>query len=442
MVTNMKNRSRPQTGRSKTGQKSKNSSPRNKVIRLDSPHPNQDIASSPRPTPPSQNKGPLGPDRSYDPDENIDESRPAPISWIDDVLEPSKIENPNVKSPLDVDAVHVTTQGAREQSHQGNVDFLDENIVQVASKISNELLQAVTIEEHEDNVLNTGFNAGNTTTGSTKYSSRVECREVNGRAPPVPTSVPPPPEATHSKSSVDTQQLSNVSSKLTSNMTSKSSIQSHRSKTSRNQSANDLITGSNESVTGSSSKPGNSKNGNKKRVSKKVKRKKNSKSSIQSRRYQIKFFTENTYAFSKSLSLFESVFIQKHPFYFIFRSNSELESIHEDVRLETPSTTLETVAETGQSAPRNVKNHPNSPRSADMEHSQSRDHFDETTPRRLPPGSGFKINKIIKLISNLLDVIFGIFEPNLGPMAEEDIESEERFSRLEQSYATIDRKEL
>merc|ERR1711990_146256 len=139
---------------------------------------------------------------------------------------------------------------------------------------------------------------------------------------------------------------------------------------------NDLITGSNESMTGSSSKPGNSKNGNKKRVSKKVKRKKNSKSSIQSR-----------------------------------RSNSELESIHEDVRLETPSTTLETVAATGQSTPRNVKNHPTSPRSPDMEHSESRDHFDETTPRRLPP----------------------------GPMAEEDIESEERFSRLEQSYATIDR---
>ena len=287
----MKNRSRPQTGRSKTDQKSKNSSPRNKVIRLDSPHPNQVIASSPRQTPPSQNKGPLGPDRTYDPDEEIDESRPAPISWIDDVLEPSKIENPNVKSPLDVDAVHVTTKGAREQSQQGNVDFLDENIVQVASKISNELLQAVTIEEHEDNVLNTGFNAGNTTTGSTKYSSRVECREPNGQAPPVPTSVPPPPEATHSKSSVETRQLSNVSSKLTSKMTSKSSIQSQRSKTSRNQSVNDLITESNESVAGSSSKPGNSKNGNKKRVSKKVKRKKNSKSSIQSRRYV--FFTQN-----------------------------------------------------------------------------------------------------------------------------------------------------
>jgi len=284
VVANMKNRSRPQTGRSKTGQKSKNSSPRNKVIRLDSPHPNQVIASSPRQTPPSQNKGPLVPDCTYDPDEEIDESRPAPISWIDDVLEPSKIENPNVKSPLDVDAVHVTKQGTREQSQQGNVDFLDENIVQVASKISNELLQAVTIEEHEDNVLNTGFNAGNTTTGSTKYSSRVECREANGQAPPVPTSVPPPPEATHSKSSVETRQLSNVSSKLTSKMTSKSSIQSQRSKTSRNQSVNDLITESNESVAGSSSKPGNSKNGNKKRVSKKVKRKKNSKSSIQSRR--------------------------------------------------------------------------------------------------------------------------------------------------------------
>ena len=282
-----KNRSRPQTGRSKTGQRSKNASPRNKVIRLDSPHPNQDIVSSPRQTPPSQNKGPFEPDRSYVPDEEIDESRPAPISWIDDVLEPSKIENPNVKSPLDVESVHVAAQEANQPSQQGNVDFLDENIVQVASKLSNELLQAVTIEEHEDNVLNTGFNAGNTsfTTGSTKYSSRVECREVNGQAPPVPTSVPPPPDATHSKSSVETRQLSNVSSKLTSKMTSKSSIQSQRSKTSRNQSANDLITGSNESVTGSSAKPGNSKNGNKKRVSKKVKRKKNSKSSIQSRRY-------------------------------------------------------------------------------------------------------------------------------------------------------------
>ena len=66
-----KNRSRPQTGRSKTGQKSKNASPRNKVIRLDSPHPNQDIVSSPRQTPPSQNKGPFGPDRSYVPDEEI-----------------------------------------------------------------------------------------------------------------------------------------------------------------------------------------------------------------------------------------------------------------------------------------------------------------------------------------------------------------------------------
>merc|ERR1711990_430544 len=327
------------------------------------------------------NKAPLGPDRSYDPDEEIDESRPAPISWIDDVLEPSKIENPTVKSPFDVDAVHVTTHGVGEQSQQGNVDFLDENIVQVASKISNELLQAVTIEEHEDNVLNTGFNAGNTTTESTKYSSRVECREVNDQAPPVPTSVPPPPEAAHSKSSVETRQLSNVSSKLTSKMTSKSSIQSQRSKTSRNQSEsiNDLITGSNESVTGGSSKPGNSKNGKKKKGLKKKKKKKKKKSSIQSR-----------------------------------RSNSELESIHEDVRLETPSTTLETVAATGQSTPRNVKNHPTSPRSPDMEHSESRDHFDETTPRRLPP----------------------------GPMAEEDIESEERFSRLEQSYATIDRKEL
>ena len=282
-----KNRSRPQTGRSKTGQRSKNASPRNKVIRLDSPHPNQDIVSSPRQTPPSQNKGPFEPDRSYVPDEEIDESRPAPISWIDDVLEPSKIENPNVKSPLDVESVHVAAQEANQPSQQGNVDFLDENIVQVASKLSNELLQAVTIEEHEDNVLNTGFNAENTslTTGSTNYSSRVECREVNGQAPPVPTSVPPPPDATHSKSSVETRQLSNVSSKLTSKMTSKSSIQSQRSKTSRNQSANDLITGSNESVTGSSAKPGNSKNGNKKRVSKKVKRKKNSNSSIQSRRY-------------------------------------------------------------------------------------------------------------------------------------------------------------
>ena len=126
----------------------------------------------------------------------------------------------------------------------------------------------------------------------------------------------------------------------------------------------------------------------------------------------------------------------------MLRSNSELESIHEDVRLETPSTTLETVAETGQSTPRNVKNHPTSPRSPDMEHSQSRDHFDETTPRRLPPGPGFKMNKMIKLISNLVDPIFSIFEPNLGPMVEEDIESEERFSRMEQSYATIDRKEL
>ena len=82
-------------------------------------------------------------------------------------------------------------------------------------------------------------------------------------------------------------------------------------------------------------------------------------------------------------------------FLFYFRSNSELESIHEDVRLETPSTTLETVAETGQPTPRNVKNHLTSPRSADMEHSQSRDHFDETTPRRLPPGPGFKMVKLI-----------------------------------------------
>ena len=278
-----KNRSRPQTGRSKTGQKSKNASPRNKVIRLDSPHPNQDIVSSPRQTPPSQNKGPFGPDHPYVPDEEIDESRPAPISWIDDVLEPSKIENPNVKSPLDVESVHVTAQGANQPSQQGNVDFLDENIVQVASKLSNELLQAVTIEEHEDHVLNTGFNAGNTSlpTGSTNYSSRVECREV--KAPPVPTSVPPPPDAT--QSSVETRQLSNASSKLTSRMTSKSSIQSQRSKSSRNQSVNDLATGSNESVTGNASKPGNPKNGNKKRVSKKVKRKKNSRSSIQSRRY-------------------------------------------------------------------------------------------------------------------------------------------------------------
>ena len=278
-----KNRSRPQTGRSKTGQKSKNASPRNKVIRLDSPHPNQDIVSSPRQTPPSQNKGPFGPDHPNVPEEEIDENRPAPISWIDDVLEPSKIENPNVKSPLDVESVHVTAQGANQPSQQGNVDFLDENIVQVASKLSNELLQAVTIEEHEDHVLNTGFNAGNTSlpTGSTNYSSRVECREV--KAPPVPTSVPPPPDAT--QSSVETRQLSNASSKLTSRMTSKSSIQSQRSKSSRNQSVNDLATGSNESVTGNASKPGNPKNGNKKRVSKKVKRKKNSRSSIQSRRY-------------------------------------------------------------------------------------------------------------------------------------------------------------
>ena len=295
----LKNRSRPQTGRSKTGQKNKSASPRNKVIRLDTPHPNQDIESSPRQTPPSQNKSPLSPDRSNDPDEEIDESRPAPISWIDDVLEPSKIENPNVKSPLDFDTVHVTAQEDREPSQQGNVDFLDENIVKVASKLSNELLQAVTIEEHEDNVLNTGFNAGNTssTTGNTKYSSRVECREVPPAptsVPPAPTSVlaaptsaPPPPEATHSKSSVETRQLSNVSSKLNSKMTSKSSIQSQRSKSSRNQSANDLITGSNESVAGSSSRPGNSKNGNKKRVSKKVKRKKNSRSSIQGQRYVI-----------------------------------------------------------------------------------------------------------------------------------------------------------
>ena len=74
-----------------------------------------------------------------------------------------------------------------------------------------------------------------------------------------------------------------------------------------------------------------------------------------------------------------------------------MESIHEDVRLETPSTTLETVAETGQPTPRNVKNHLTSPRSADMEHSQSRDHFDETTPRRLPPGPGFKMIKLINL---------------------------------------------
>lgn len=73
-----------------------------------------------------------------------------------------------------------------------------------------------------------------------------------------------------------------------------------------------------------------------------------------------------------------------------------MESIHEDVHLETPSTTLETVAETGQSTPRNVKNHPSSLRSDDMEHSQSRDHFDETIPRRLPPGPGFKTRKNVE----------------------------------------------
>ena len=70
-----------------------------------------------------------------------------------------------------------------------------------------------------------------------------------------------------------------------------------------------------------------------------------------------------------------------------------MESIHEDVHLETPSTTLETVAETGQSTPRIVKNHPSSLRSDDIEHSQSRDHFDETIPRSLPPGPGFKMRK-------------------------------------------------
>ena len=91
-----------------------------------------------------------------------------------------------------------------------------------------------------------------------------------------------------------------------------------------------------------------------------------------------------------------------------------MESIHEDVHLESPSTTLETVAETGQSANQNVKNHSSSSRPTDMEHSQSRDHFDETTPGRLPP----------------------------GPMAEEDIESEERFSRMEQAHAAIDRNKL
>lgn len=369
-----KNRNRPQTGRLKTGQKSKNSSPRNKIVRLDSPYPNQDIVSSPEKTPRSPDGGSLGTglnpneqDHSHDPGEEMDNNHTAPISWIDDVLEPSRIENPNVECPLDVDTEEVTVQEAREPSQQGNVDFLDENIIRVASKLSNELLQAVTIEEHEDNVLNTGFNAGNTNshTGSTNYSSRVECREVKGQATPAPKSIPPSKEVIDNNSS-------NVSSNLTSKMTSKSSIQSQKSN--RNQSANDIITGSTETNIESSSKPGNSKNGNKKRVSKKTKRKKNSRSSMHSQ-----------------------------------RSNSELESIHEDIHLETPSSTLETVVE----GSRNVKNQPSSSRSthqpSNIEHSESRDHV-HALPR-LPP----------------------------GPMAEEDIESEERFSRMEQAGLTIDR---
>ena len=285
-----KTRNRPQTGRSKNGRKSKSASPRNKIIRLDSPHPNQEPVDSPVQTPRSPDHDPFAPDQADCPDEpqlEFGDGNPAPISWIDDVLEPSKIENPDIECPLDVGA---NTKGARE--HQEKVDFLDENIIQVASKLSNELLQAVSIEEQEDKVLNTGFNAGNSNTetgsttlptGSTNYSSRVECREIKGQPPPAPKSIPPPPEAIHSKSSVEARQISNVTSNLTSKMTSKSSIQSQRSKSSRNQSANDLHgpTGSNETVTGSSSKSGNSKNGNKKRVSKKVKRKKNSRSSIQ-----------------------------------------------------------------------------------------------------------------------------------------------------------------
>ena len=73
-----------------------------------------------------------------------------------------------------------------------------------------------------------------------------------------------------------------------------------------------------------------------------------------------------------------------------FRSNSELESIHEDVHLETPSATLETVAETGQSVQPNTKNQASSRRSqpADIEHSESTDNIGEMAPPRLPPGPG------------------------------------------------------
>ena len=38
--------------------------------------------------------------------------------------------------------------------------------------------------------------------------------------------------------------------------------------------------------------------------------------------------------------------------------------------------------------------------------------------------------------------LFAFLNPIPGPMAEEDIESEERFSKMEQSDAAIDRKEL
>ena len=286
-----KNRNRPQTGRSKNGRKSKSASPRNKIVRLASPHPNQDISNSTAQTPRNPEQRALGADQSSPdspdaPHLELDDNKPAPISWIDDVLEPSKIENPDIECPLGVETVQVATVGGREQSNQEKVDFLDANIIQVASKLSNELLQAVSIEEQEDNVLNTGFNAGSTRslqTGNTNYSSRVECREMKAQPPPAPTSIPPAPEAIHSKSSVETRQISNVTSNLTSKMTSKSSIQSQRSKSSRNQSVNDLQgpTGSNETATGSTSKSGSSKNGNKKRVSKKIKRKKNSRSSIQ-----------------------------------------------------------------------------------------------------------------------------------------------------------------
>ena len=146
-----KNRNRPQTGRSKNGRKSKSASPRNKIVRLDSPHPNQDIANSTGQTPRSPEQRPLGPDQCPPdgpdaPHLELEDNNTAPISWIDDVLEPSKIENPDIECPLRVDTVQVATKGGREQSNQEKVDFLDENIIQVASKLSNELLQVPIIK--------------------------------------------------------------------------------------------------------------------------------------------------------------------------------------------------------------------------------------------------------------------------------------------------------